>query len=455
MEQADLSKTGKIRPDTGNDEPRLHALWSATACREPAFPTLTGPLEADVIIVGAGFSGLSTALSLAEHGKSVVVLEAGEPGNGASGVSGGQVTPGLRHFTDELTAKYGRDKGLNIHRFGAEASDKTFQLIARHKIDCGARQSGKIQVADSRTGLADAKRRFETWQRYGAPVTYLDAPALADALGTDVYLGGWRDERGGMVQPLSLARGLATAAARHGARIFANSRALSIERRGSDWHVVTQNGNVTARCLLLATNATTDALWPQLQRSILPVWSFQVATVPLSAKQQKRILPGMEVVSDTRRVLRYFRKDTQGRLVLGGKGLTRAPFRATDFDFQYKTLARLYPELAETPIEYAWGGQVAITIDRLPRIVELGPNAYAHLGCNGKGVAWCTAIGAAFAEAFIDATSAPLPLPVTQIQPIPFHSLRRLYVGAGSAWLKFRDMLDAPRTNHTTQRGPK
>lgn len=418
-------------------------LWAATAPPATFFPELSGSADADVVIIGAGFTGLSTALALAGRGQKVAVLEAGEPGEGASGRSGGQVIPGLRHFMKDLNAAYGEVAARRAHDFGSTAADACFDLIDANGIACEAVRSGKIQVADTPAGLADAKARADAWQKRGAPVRLLDRDELISATGTRAYLGGWIDMRGGSVQPLALTRGLASASRTAGATVYARSRVRSVARAGAAWRVSTTNGHVTAPKLLLATNATTDSLWPGLCQTFLRVWSYQIATTPLSAELRVHILPGDQSVSDTRRVLRYFRTDAAGRLIVGGKGRARTPAAIDDFDFQRQTLGRLYPELADHPLEYAWGGEVCITADRLPRIIRLGPDAYAHLGCNGKGVAWCTAIGAAFAEMFTSGDERALPIPVTPLKRIPFHWLRHVYVGVGGAWLRLRDSLDA------------
>lgn len=418
-------------------------LWSATAPPAGSYPELSGNKEADVVVIGAGFTGLSTALALAGRGRKVMVIEAGEPGGGASGRSGGQVIPGLRHFMKDLDAAYGRQAAQRAHDFGSTAADACFDLIAANRIACEAVRSGKIQVADTPAGLADAKARAEAWQKRGAPVRFLERDELVAATGTRAYLGGWIDMRGGSVQPLALIRGLAKASRAAGVTIHAHSCVRSVARSGAAWRIATAGGSVTARQLLLATNATTDALWPGLCQTFLRVWSYQIATTPLSSELRTHILPKGQSVSDTRRVLRYFRTDAAGRLIVGGKGRARTPTSVADFDFQRQTLGRLYPELADYPLDYAWGGEVCITADRLPRIIRLGPDAYAHLGCNGKGVAWCTAIGAAFAEMFTSGDERALPIPVTPLKRIPFHWLRHVYVGIGGVWLRLRDSLDA------------
>ena len=418
------------------------ALWADTAPPAAAYPSLKEKTEAGFIIVGAGFTGLSTALALASTGRSVVVVEAGDIGSGSSGVSGGQVLAGLRHFTTVLVDAYGQEAGLKAHAFGGGVAETTFDLIRRYGIDCDALQVGKIQVSDTAEGLSQLKRRVDAWAGAGAPVRALDAEELTALTGTRAYGGGWIDRQGGTVQPLALARGLGAAAAAAGARIFTHSRATKLRRSGSAWAVTTPEGSVTAPKLLLATNGAQDDLWPDLRKTTLKAWSYQIATKPLPDDLRRVILAQGQAVSDTRRVLRYFRRDAHGRVIVGGKGKARAPSRVSDFHFQKMTLARLYPELADYPIEYAWGGQVSISVDRLPRVIGLGDGGYAHLGCNGNGVAWCTAMGARLAEALAENAPGALPIPVTPVTPIPFHHFRGAYVALGGAWFRFRDTIE-------------
>lgn len=391
-------------------------------------------------IIGAGITGLATAIGLGEQGVATVVLEAGEPGSAASGASGGQVIAGLRHRIEDLAGVYGGEKARELYAFGAQAADCCFELIGRFDIPCEATRSGWIQLADTEEGLAEAARRVAAWRAAGAGARLLDGREAEHLTGAAGYRGGWLDPRGGTVQPLSYTRGLARTAAMLGARIFARTPALAIERRGTSWRLATPAGSVTARKLLIATNALTGSLWPGLERMVLPVWSFQLATAPLTGALRDRILPGRQAVSDTRRVLRYFRVDGAHRLIVGGKGTLHAPRRPRDFAFQLATLERLFPTLGNTPTEHVWGGQVAITRDRLPRLVRVGPDALASFGCNGKGIAWCTAMGAALARLF--AEGRPPPLPITPVEPIPLYALSRLYRAAGGAWYRWRDLYD-------------
>jgi glycine/D-amino acid oxidase-like deaminating enzyme len=380
-------------------------LWAASAPAAHDPSPLEGACEAEVVVIGAGFSGLSAALALAERRVSVVVLEAGLPGAGASGLSGGQVIPGLRHHLADLVAAYGETLGRRLHGFGIAAADALWDIVDRHAIACEADRGGWIQGAESAAALAEAGRRVRSWQDVGAPVALLDRDETYARTGAEGYVGGWIHHGGGAVQP---------------------------------------RGAVSARRDLIATNALTAKLWPRLARSILPVWSYQAATGP-GAAPAHGLLAGAAAVSDTRRVLRYFRRDAAGRVVVGGKGLLRAPRDARDFVLQRRMIGRLFPALSDAPFEHWWGGQVAVTLDRLPRLFALAPGVWATYGCNGKGVAWCTALGVPLAALLTGTPARDLPLPPEErLREIPFHGLKTVYAAVGSLWLRVQDRFADP-----------
>ncbi len=420
---------------------RQRSLWQETATPPVALLPLEGVAEAEVAIIGAGFTGLSTALALAERGVAVTVLEAEAPGAGASGANGGQVIPGLKHFVPDLVKDFGDALGRRLHQAGAVDTDALFALIARLGIECEATRAGWLQVADNPVALEECRDRCRAWAEWGAPVRMLGAEEVRAITGASGYLGGWIDERGGSVQPLSLARGLARAALVAGARIHAPARVTAIRPDGAGWRLETAQGALRARRVLLATNATPGRLWPGLAHTIMAVWSFQTATRPGAG-----VLPGGQVVSDTRRVLRYWRRDAAGRLVVGGKGTLRAPRGPRSFSVPERMRARLYPALPDAAPDYYWGGRVGITPDRLPRLFRLAAGVFAVMQDNGKGVAWCTAAGPALADLLTGAPAEELALPpVTPLRPIPLHPFRSVYAAAGSLYFRARDALDRAR----------
>lgn len=394
--------------------------------------------------MGGGYAGLSTALHLAERGTSVALLEAAAVGQGASGRNGGQVLYGGKHSRRELGQRFGEAAGERLFRFGTDAPDAVFSLIRRLGLRCDALQAGSIYAADSQAGLEETRAKHKVLVADGVAAGWLDRDAMAEATGSHAYLGGYFNPLGGSVQPLALVRELARAADEAGARIYEQSAAQALRRSGHEWSVETASGEVRARRVLIATQGRPGRLFPALERSVLPVWSFQVATDPLP--RAPGLLSNGTVVSDTRRVLRYFRCDREGRLVMGGKGTLRAPTGPRSFELQRKALAHLYPELADAPVRWWWGGEVSVTLDRLPRLFTLGDGVLATVACNGKGVAWNVALGPVLADALGGAPLDTLPLPpATALQTIPFHFLRQAYAAVGGSWLRMLDGIDLAR----------
>jgi len=414
---------------SGSENGFSKSLWVATAEPDVAATPLAGPIEADVAIVGAGFTGLSAALHLAEAGRSVAVLEAREVAWGASGRNGAQVNPGWKMLPSEMRARYGDDRGAWVARFVDGACDLVFELIERHGIACAARRVPYLRGAYGKPGLRDVEAWVREWGDAGAPVALKSAAETHDLMGSTFFHGGMEDARGGSLQPLSYARGLARAATAAGAQIFAHSPAAAIERDGNDWRLRTTNdATATARHLLLATNGYTDSLWPGLRRQIVPVATLQSATAPLPEEIRKTILPQGHHVSDTRHGMVYFRIDETGRFTIGGRGSPFDPCRE-DGDTRHlrAEAVRIFPQLAGVDWEFDWGGLVAITKSHAPHLIELTPNAHAGLGYCGRGVAMGTLMGRQMAELVI---GEDVPMPREKLTPFALHGLRNI----GIAW---------------------
>ena len=428
---------------------KVQSLWSATAPAGPVCGVLAGSLRAEAVVVGAGYTGLSAALHLAEAGRDVIVLEAAEIGERASGLNGGQVIPGVKPDPDALEAMLGA-QGARAVATTAAAPDLVFDLIARHGIQCEARRMGWIQPATSEQMLAQQTQRAAQWQRRGAAVGMLSRDEVARLTGAVGYCGGLIDRRGGTVQPLAYARGLAHALARTGGRIYTRSPALRLARAGDTWCVETPGGSVRAPLAILATNAYTDAIHDGLRRSVVPVPSFQVATAPLPAQLRAGILPEGQGASDTWHLLRYFRLDAAGRLVLGTRGTFATAPTLHDVRYHYRAARELFPQLGEISFEYHWGGFVAMTRDHLPHLHELEPGLLAGLGYNGRGVAMATVMGRLLARRALGTPPEELGFPVTSLRPIPWHALSGLGVRTTIQYLRMVDGLGRMRT-----RGPQ
>ncbi|MGY4640150.1 NAD(P)/FAD-dependent oxidoreductase [Pseudomonas sp. TE24901] len=420
----------------------MKSLWSATAPAAVPTPALGESVKVDVAIVGAGYTGLSTALHLAERGVSVCVLEANEPGWGASGRNGGQVNPTLKYDPEQLVQMYGPERAEPLISTVSNSADLVFRLIEKHRIDCAPVRKGWMQVSYTEKGVAGLHARAEQWARRGVPVQALNATAVASRMGSEAFAGGWLDGRAGAIQPLAYARGLVGAALAAGVRIHGQSAVTGLQRQGSGWQLQTAGGaQVTADRVVLATNGYSGNLWPGMAQSILAANSFIVATKPLSGRAAESILPGQETVSTAQRLLLYFRKDSHGRLLMGGRGLFNDPTDPTDFAHLERSLALLFPQLGPLEFEYRWAGRIAITRDFMPHVHEPAPGLTLALGCNGRGIALCTSLGQQLAGRLCD-NSAEFAYPVTPLQRLPMHGLQRFYIGAGVAWYSLLDRLN-------------
>ena len=253
-------------------------------------------------------------------------------------------------------------------------------------------------------------------------------------------MGGWLDPRGGGIQPLSYARGLARAAAGAGASIHGLSPATALQRDGSRWKVTTAQGAVVrADRVVLCTNGYTGALWPGLARSVITPNSFQVATEPLPEDIARTILPQGHVSSDTRQLLLYFRLDHQRRLIMGGRGPFREPTSPLDWGHLERVIGHMFPAAANAPIAFRWCGRVAITRDFLPHLHEPAPGLLIDIGCMGRGVGLQTSMGRAMANYIVSGNVDALPVPVTGVKAFPLHRFRQIYLSAIIAWYRMRD----------------
>lgn len=419
-----------------------HSLWTHTAKPAPVTQPLMRDAAVDVAIIGGGYAGLSTALHLREAGFTVMVLEAHGIGWGASGRSGGQVIPGTKFDPDGMRRLFGEEGGTAAAEAFGSTADRTFRLIERYGISCNATNRGWVQPAHSKAALTTVRDRCRQWERLGADASLLSKAEVADLLGTDRYEGGWIDRRGGSIQPLSYTRGLALACLDLGVEISIATRVEDIMASGDRWRVTTdRDASVLADRVVVCTNGYSNALWPGVEKTIIAANSFQIATTPLPRPAHDRILKHGVVASDTRKLLSYWRRDEAGRLLLGGRGTFADPGSPDDFAHLERNLRRIYPEVAEQPIEFRWFGRVAITQDFLPHIHEPAPGILLLVGCQGRGVALYTAMGQWLAGYIATGQESALPLPITRIRPIPAHALRRLYVSTVIAWYRVRDAL--------------
>ena len=425
----------------GNDGARTISLWDLTAPPPPETPPLEGVHQCDVAIVGAGFTGLSAALHLAEQGISVIVVEAEKIGHGGSGRNAGLLNAGMWLDPDVIVERVGEEAGERINNVFIHAPAYVFELIDKHAIECEATRSGTLFLATSEKAKKKIAERGRQMNARGARMEVLDKAATAEKTGTPVYHAALLDPNAGTINPMGYVRGLARAAQKAGARIHAGSPVTGLERQGADWCVATARGEVTAPNVILATNAYTDRLWPGLSREIYALYYFQFATKPLSENLSKSILPERQGAWDSKKAMASFRFDAAGRLIVGSVGSIPEGGGWLRTRWAEHKVKQWFPHLPPVEWETQWMGRIAFTDDNLPHMHELAPGVLTCIGYNGRGIAPGTVMGKAMAHHLLGMTDEGLPLPMSDVRPARFGRLRSAYYNIGAGVMQARQML--------------
>ena len=375
------------------------SYYAATAPERERRRTLAGRETADVCVVGAGFTGISAALHLAERGYSVIVLEAERVGWGASGRNGGQIGSGMRQSMRSLERSCGPERAAELWALCEEAKAIIAERIDRHRIECDWRP-GNL--------LASTRERYMGWieneaefchRRFGyRGYRMLSRTEMREEVASDGYVGGRMDEGGGHLHPLRFVLGMAAAAVRAGARIFEGSRVERI-RWGEPAEVSTANGVVEATWVVFAGNAYLGRLEPRIESRIMPIINHVLATEPLGETRARSLIRSGACVHSTKFVVDYYRCSADHRLLFGG-GETYSDRPLDDPNaFVRRYMLRVFPQLADVRVDYAWSGRLAITMNRLPHVGRLAPNGFFAQGFSGHGVALTQIAGKLIAEA--------------------------------------------------------
>ena len=419
------------------------SYYAASAQAAPARPMLEGAVECDVCVVGAGIAGCSSALHLAEQGLSVVVLEQHRVSWGASGRSGGQALFGIAAGQTKLERLIGASDARSVWNVSVEALALMRDLIARYSIDCDWTEGflytavKERQVRELRAELSELRERLDY-----PSVRYVARAELRELLATDRYLGALYDSNSAHLHPLNYTLGLARAAEQHGARIFESTRAISFSPASAQVRVQTPKGEVRARFLVLCGNVYLGDTAPSLAAKIMAVATYIVATEPLGEERARQLIANNAAVSDMNWVLDYFRRSADHRLLFGGR-VNYSGLKSFDAPGATRVrMLRVFPQLADVRIDYAWGGHVDITLNRAPHFGRLAPNVYFLQGFSGHGIALTGIAGKLVAEA-IRGTAARFDV----FARIPHGNfpggaaLRRPALVLAMLWFRLRDLL--------------
>lgn len=414
-------------------------LWhdGATPPEVPAAPL---PDRADLVVVGAGYGGLAAARRLATAGRHVVVVEADRLGAGASTRNGGMVIPELKAGPQALRRRYG-ELSTRMNAEVNAAFDLVERLAGPGGIDCDYERTGQLWLAHAEGRVREVRALVEDHAAEGEDVRFLDRDALGAEIGSDAFPAAALIARTGGLDPARYHAGLARLALGAGAELHDRTRAVSLTPRpaaaGGGTVVLTERGPIVADAVIVTTNATADALVPRLRRGVLPMGSFIIATEVLDPALLDAVTPTRRMMVDTKNLLFYWRATPDGRLAFGGRRSLSPSTLAESTDFLYDAMTRLHPQLAGVPVERAWGGSVALTLDRMPHAGR-HDNVWWCTGCNGSGVALMTGMGDRTAGALLGDES-PSAFAELALRPIPLTRFRRWWLPVVGQWFRAQD----------------
>ena len=379
----------------------------------------------DVAIVGAGYTGLSAAIHCTERGMSCHVIEAEHIGYGGSGRNTGLVNAAAWLPPQDVIKQLGEKAGKKFVDIFSDAPSFVFGLIEKYNIECEVTKTGTIHAAYGKLGVSDLQYRKTEWDRLGAPVDLLSADQTAELTGTQRFYGALVDNRAGTINPMGYCRGLARVALKQGAKLTTSCRVLEVVKESDGWRLITVNGELKAKYVILGTNAYSDKLWPGLSRAFTCINYFNCATLPLG-ERIKHILPKRQGLWDNGKIMFSLRRDKNDRLIIGSMGRIHGNLKSGITKRWASTqLKRLFPDLGPVEFENIWYGKIAMTPTHLPGVHQLNRDLYTSIGYNGRGITTGTIFGKALADMVSSNSPDCLPVPITQMSKVstsPFMS---------------------------------
>ncbi|AWM01974.2 NAD(P)/FAD-dependent oxidoreductase [Bradyrhizobium amphicarpaeae] len=425
--------------------PSANSLWEATAEPARAFPVLSGEQQADVVIIGAGYTGLSAAHHIAKSGLSPVVLEANRPGWGASGRNGGVITAKFRLSFREIDAAHGRATAKRMYEIAHESTDMVEELVGEYGIaSANLTRTGQVKAAHNETTLRAAieEANWMTREMGSTAAIVLDKGQVRDETGSDIFVGGVLNPGSGGIHPLNYLRGLADGVARRGVPIFQGSPVVKLRRDGGVIVAETPQGAVRAKQAVIATNSYSDltGATADMQRTLIPFRSAMVATEQLPRNLAGRLMPTGRTYTETKRMMRWFRM-VDNRVIFGGRGAFGKQDSQAAFDALRKAMVGIFPDLADVALAYKWSGLVGMTLDSVPHIGRIDDRTLVSMGYNGAGVAMSSLMGR-YLAAFVRGETPDVGLlDVSRMKTIPFYPLREPAVRMVAGWYQFLDAI--------------
>ena len=401
------------------------SLWSVTAPAFTSGSTAHGHLSTDVAVIGAGVAGLSTALHLRQRGIDTLVLEASQPGSGASGVSAGILAPEFtRGGIAKACALYGREAGERLARLVGKSAAFVFDLVREHELACDLQTRGFVSPGRSAQEVEGLRSDGAEWRSLGCPVEFLDAKRTAEAIGSEFYQAALYFEHGGVLNPRAYANELARVAVERGARVFIDSAVRTLQRRDGKWRVATSTAQVTADRVVLAANGGNARLHPSLCRTTLPLSVYEYATTPVSAEDRNRYFGAALPYTDRQAYVFSVRLDRDGRAISAVPELF-PKLRSATLIREAQRRFRDIHSMTLPAIEYAWPGTAYLNRTLLPAVylIEDDLSLLAIQACNGRGLAINTILGREIAELLASGDRRAIATPLLQPQRVPMHAI--------------------------------
>lgn len=404
------------------------------------------PKRVDVLIIGAGYTGLSAARTLAKRGANTAVLEAEIPGWGASSRNGGMTLTGLKPSMQKVMRTFGRDLTKEFFQYSLRSVDTVEQIINEEKIDCGFARSGHLVVANKATHFDDLKTQAAFMAKeFSHEVRLIDRKDLHQEIGSEIYHGALVDHASGGLNPAQFVAGLAKAAQTAGATLCTRARVVALERKENHFAVQTERGSLHADSVLIATSGYTGSITKNLQKRIIPIGSFIIATERLSDKLASELSPKNRMIFDCRHFLNYYRL-WDNRLIFGGRAAFFPENPNTipqSGEILKREMIRIYPQLQNTSVEYVWGGTLDFAFDIMPHVGQMD-GLYYSLGYAGHGVAMGTHLGMKVAEAMLKGNVNDIPFARYSFPgaPLGLYNGRPWFLPLAWLWYRFLDFIE-------------
>ncbi len=424
-------------PDHLPQDAGENSLWGVGSIANPVSDQLRQAMLADVLIIGGGYTGLSSALHLAEQGVSVVLLEAMSIGFGGSGRNAGLVNAGVWQNPDHVRAELGDEAGERFNLALRDSPALVAALVERYDMDCELQHSGTVNIAHNANGMRHLENRCRQLQDLGSAVELVDGEATQVLSASPVYrYGGIHDPGAVTINPLSYARALAKAALGIGAKLYQDSGVESLTRKNDRWLATTTHGSVSAEQVIVATNAYADQHSHKVRSSTVPVFIFHCATEPLADEIAAGIIPGRQGLWDTQLLLTSSRIDKDGRLIMSSAGRLQGFQRVIRENWMTRTRDRLYPQTRGASWAYKWSGQIGVTSNKILRVQLLAPGIFAPAGYNGRGIGPGSVIGKHLADTIVSGNRNDFPFPIEARYREKWRGIRAAYYSYGTLALQ-------------------